>query len=71
MAQKNIMWSNVMHYLNTPRAALLIQDFRYALELAPPTATDAGALASVRLGASAILPGLCGVFLTQKITNTM
>lgn len=71
MAQKERMWQNVLSYLKTPHAVEMLDVFRYAHELAPRTAADTAALACVRLGASAILPGLCGAFLTKKITGTM
>ena len=71
LAQKDRMWQNVIAYLNSPRAAKSLDTFRYAPVLAPLTAADTAALACVRLGASAILPGLCGAFLTKRITETM
>ena len=71
MAQKARMWQNVLLYLKTPHAVKVLDAFRYSHELAPLTAADTEALSFVRLGASAILPGLCGVFLTKEITKTM
>jgi hypothetical protein len=60
-----MMWMNVTSFMSRPLIIKLMEEFRYAQNLAPCTSTEQASLDCARLGASAIIPGLCGVFLTK------